>query len=104
MAGSADFVVRYNDFDGGDYGTKDPGKADKDQVAGTNVFRYNSGLLGVRPGLKPLALSWPEGEGTHTTVPGPLGFDVFEDQLLLLLGDATWKIPFNDTLPVPVSY
>ena len=104
MAGSADFVVRYNDFSGGDYGVLDPAKAEKNQFAGTNVIRYNSGLLGVRPGLKPLTLAWPGGSGTHTQVPGPYGFDVFGTNLLLALGDTTWKIPFNDTTPVPVGY
>jgi len=42
----ADFVVRYNDFKGGDWGERDPSMADADQFSGSNVVVYESGLLG----------------------------------------------------------
>jgi hypothetical protein len=79
----ADFTVRYADFKGGDYGIRDPAKADADTYAGHNVYPYESGLLGVRAGLRVIPVT---GLPDHPTVPGPLGFWAFGDQLVVVLG------------------
>lgn len=106
---ASDFTVRWSDFSGGDYGTLDPGYAAKDQFSGLNVVRYNSGLLGPRPGLKALTIDWGVAAGTHPVL-GPLGFDVKDDQLLITLGDTTYRVPVTapvadpfDPYPAPVS-
>lgn len=67
----ADFTVRYSDFKGGDWGVRDPAKADADTFSGVNVYPYESGLLGVRAGFKQVAIT---GLPNHPIVPGPLGF------------------------------
>lgn len=67
----ADFTVRYADWKGGDFGTRDAAKADADTFSGTNVLPYDSGLLGVRAGTKLLPVT---GLPAHPVVPGPLGF------------------------------
>jgi len=79
----ADFTVRYADWKGGDYGVRDPAKADSDTYSGSNVYPYSSGLLGVRAGVKQLAIT---GLPTHPLVPGPLGFFVFRSEILIVLG------------------
>jgi hypothetical protein len=78
----ADFTVRYADFKGGDYGVRDPAKADADTFSGHNVMPYESGLLGVRAGVKALAVT---GLPVHPTVPGPLGFYAFQSSLIVVL-------------------
>jgi hypothetical protein len=67
----ADVVLRWADFKGGDFGNKDPARADSDQYTGENVYPYTSGLLGVRPGAKVVPVT---GLPNHSIVPGPLGF------------------------------
>ena len=79
----ADFTVRYADWKGGDWGVRDPAKADSDQYSGTNVLPYSAGLLGVRSGLKQVAVT---GLPTHPIVPGPLGFWSFGPNLVIVLG------------------
>lgn len=101
--GAPDFVVRWADFDGGDYGTLDPSRANKNQFSGINVLKYNSGLLGPRPGLKQLGVTYASGNTTHPTIPGPYGFDVHDDELLVTLADETMRIPFNDTQPITAT-
>jgi hypothetical protein len=105
----ADFTVRYADFKGGDYGVRDPAKADKDTFKGVNVRPYDSGLLGVRAGVKQLAVT---GLPPHPSVPGPLGFFAFKNALVIAAGRpymfpmaggaasawATW--PVAPTMPV----
>ena len=102
----ADFLVRWAEFGGGEYGLLDPSRAEKDQWSGTNMIEYQSGLLGVRPGLKSLVIDWQGEPGTHPVVPGPLGFDVQNENLLIplqLTNDdwATFKIDFNTGVATP---
>ena len=80
----ADFVVRYADFKGGDYGVLDPARADADTFHGVNVYPYRSGLLGVRAGAKQLEVF---GLPNHTHVPGPVAFWAFGSQLVVIIGD-----------------
>ena len=86
---AADFVSRWADFTGGDYGLRDPSKAGRTQFRGTNVVLYDSELLGVRPGLAKLNIA---GLPNHPDTVGPRGFDIWNDQLILVL-DQPWKIP-----------
>jgi hypothetical protein len=104
MADSADFVVRYNDFSGGDYGILDPARAKRNQYSGINVIEYNSGLLGVRPGFKTVPVAWPGTsnlDGDISTVPGPLGFDVWGEELVLQLNSRSYGIPISEDPIVP---
>jgi len=86
----ADFTVRYADFKGGEWGVRDPAKADADTFSGTNVWMYSSGLLGVRAGTKQLAVT---GLSTHPIVPGPLAFWAYSGGLVIYL-DRPYTIPF----------
>ena len=98
---AADFVVRWADFSGGNFGVLDPAYADKNQYSGQNVLRYNSGLLGPRAGLKQLAVNWGAYPGTHPVL-GPYGFDVMDGNLLINLGTRTHRIPV--TAPTTSPY
>ena len=107
----ADFTLRYADFKGGDYGVRDPAKADADTYSGLNVIPYESGLLGVRAGLKKLPVT---GLPAHPTVPGPLGFYAFGNQLIVVLnrpyavpmvgGAATAWQPWTTSPITPVRF
>lgn len=97
---AADFIVRWADFSGGDFGTLDPAFADKDQYSGQNVQRYNSGLVGPRAGLKSFTVDWNGAAGTHPVL-GPLGFDAKDDMLLVALGNRTYRIPVGTGLADP---
>lgn len=88
---ATDFIKRYNNFSAGEFGVVDPGKAPDNSFTGQNVQLYESGLVGVRPGLKTFAVS---GLPTHTQAPGPVGFDVFDDNLVVVIGDEVWRVPF----------
>lgn len=98
-----DFLVRWADFSGGDYGTLDPSYPDKDQYSGQNVQRYNTGLIGPRAGLKGFTVDWGADPGTHTTASGPLGFDVKDDFLLVVLGSKTYRIPIGTGVANPFN-
>lgn len=105
----ADFTLRVADFKGGDFGVRDPAKADADTFSGVNVYPYSSGLLGVRAGLKQLTVT---GLPTHPIVPGPLGFWCYSNKLVVFLsrpyefpvagGAATAWAPYPDN-PTPSS-
>lgn len=99
-----DFLVRWADFSGGDFGTLDPGYAEKNQYSGQNVQRYNTGLIGPRAGLKAFTVDWDGAPGTHPAL-GPHGFDVKDDFLLVTLaGDTkTFRIPFSTGLADPFN-
>jgi hypothetical protein len=88
----ADFAIRWNDFSGGDYGRLDPSRADTDQFSGRNMKVYRTGLIGPRAGFKQIAVS---GLPTHPVVNGPMGFDVYGDDLYLVMGDL-YKFPMTD--------
>jgi hypothetical protein len=85
----ADFAIRFNDWKGGDWGRRDPSRVNADQFSGVNVYPYDSGLLGVRAGLKALTVT---GLPTHPVSPGPVGFDVDGDDLVVALSD-TYRVP-----------
>lgn len=84
----ADFTVRYADFKGGDYGLRDPAKADADTFTGTNMLPYESGLLGVRAGLKLLPVT---GAPTHPVVPGPNSMFVYLGEVIVGLSKP-WSV------------
>lgn len=80
---TVDFVIRFNDFSGGDSGVLDSSLAAGNQFVGENMVVYPSGLLGPRGGLKEFPTrNLPD----HTTVPGPAGFTVFNRSLIIVLG------------------
>jgi hypothetical protein len=79
-----DFAVRWDSFTGGDYGQVDASRADQNQFTGRNVQVYRSGLLGPRAGFKQLTVT---GLPNHPVVDGPMGFDVFDDKLVIVLDD-----------------
>lgn len=85
-----DFTVRYSDWKGGDYGNRDPAKADSDQYTGLNVYPYESGLVGVRAGTKLIPTTGIPG---HTTVPGPLAFSVRDSTLVTVIGSTPYSVP-----------
>jgi hypothetical protein len=93
-----DFMVRWDGFSGGDFGEQDPARANDNQFKGTNVVVYQSGLVGPRAGLKNLTVT---GLPDHPVAPGPMGFDVFEDNLLIVLDDV-YSIPIDS--PTAVAY
>lgn len=86
-----DFPVRWSDWSGGDYGDLDSAKAESNQYHGNNVTVYNSGLIGPRAGLKPFTTS---GLPAHTHAPGPMGFSVFNSNLLIVL-NRIYQIPLS---------
>lgn len=88
----ADFTVRYDDWKGGDFGTRDPGKADSDQFTGNNVYPYDSGLLGVRAGTKLVSIT---GIPNHTNVPGPLGFWTHVNTFVTVVGSTPYQVPYT---------
>lgn len=92
----ADAVIRYDDFSGGDYGSKDSPKAASNQYRATNMMVYDSGLIGPRPGLKALTVT---GLANHTTAPGPQGFGVYGGNLLIVL-DKIYQIPITSPTAV----
>lgn len=79
----ADFAIRWNDFRGGDYGRLDPSRADANQFSGLNVRVYKSGLVGPRAGFKQMTVT---GLPNHNVNDGPMGFDAFNDKLVVSLG------------------
>ena len=91
---ASDFIVRFDDFSGGDYGVIDPAKANNNTFSGQNVMLYESGLVGVRPGFKMLPYT---GLPTSTVVPGPVGFDVYGENLIVVVGDSPYRIPLDGT-------
>jgi hypothetical protein len=86
----ADFTIRFGDFKGGSYGIRDPAKADSDTWSGTNIYPYDSGLLGVRAGTKLLPVT---GLSTHPVVPGPLGFWSHPNGTLVVFLNKPYVIP-----------
>ncbi len=88
----ADFAVRFSDFTGGEWGQLDPVRANANQFTGENVQVYDSGLLGVRPGMKTIPVT---GMPLSTVVSGPVGFDVFGDKLVLI-SDQPYLIPMTN--------
>lgn len=68
-------AITFKGWEGGDYGILTPdeaGRSEKQMFAGDNVLRYRTGLLGPRPGLKPLTFTSPPdgkplGAGTTST-------------------------------------
>lgn len=94
----ADFTVRYADFKGGDWGVRDPSKANADTFSGVNVYRYDSGLLGVRAGFKLLPIS---GVPNHTVVPGPHGFWAHGSDLVIVIGNRPYAVPMAGGAAVP---
>jgi len=93
----ADFTVRYADFKAGDYGKRDPGKAEANTFSGTNVYPYGSGLLGVRAGVKLLPAT---GLPNHPIVPGPLGFWSAFDKLIIWLNKG-YDVPVHGGAATP---
>lgn len=85
----ADFVVRWDDFRGGDYGRVDSSRANSNQFSGSNVVVYRSGLLGPRSGWKQQTVT---GLPTHAVANGPFGFDVFQANLVIAL-DKLYDFP-----------
>jgi hypothetical protein len=88
----ADFTVRYADWKGGDFGNKDPGKADADTYTGINMQTYESGLLGVRSGVRTVAVT---GLPNHTVAPGPLAFWVSGTKLVTVIGNRPYEMPIT---------
>lgn len=86
----ADFTLRYADYKGGDFGIRDPAKADADTFQGINVYPYDSGLLGVRAGLKRMTLT--PALPAHNTVPGPLGFGAAFDGAIHVYLDRDYQV------------
>ena len=95
---ATDFIKRFADFSSGEFGVVDPGKAPDNSFTGQNVQLYESGLVGVRPGLKTFTVT---GLPVHTEAPGPVGFDVFDDNLVVVVDNTVWRIPF--ATPTAVS-
>src|SRR3954471_11367590 len=93
-----DFTVRYADWKGGDFGNRDPGKADADTYSGLNVHEYESGLLGVRAGAKPIVVT---GLPVHTAVPGPLAFWSRNGNLHIVLGSRPYQFPQGGGAAIP---
>jgi len=85
----ADFVVRWDDWSGGEYGVTDPAFSESNQWSGQNIMLYESGLLGVRPGMKLFATT---GLPAATTAPGPVGFDVYDESLIAVV-DNPYRVP-----------
>lgn len=79
----ADFAIRWNDFRGGDWGRLDSSRADSNQFTGRNVQVYKSGLVGPRAGWKQIEVT---GLPVHNVADGPMGFDVFNDDLIVSIG------------------
>lgn len=62
MAERSGQAITFQGWDGGEYGTMDPAKASrasKQMFTGNNVMLYRTGLLGPRPGLKPIPFTAP---------------------------------------------
>ena len=97
---AADFVTRWADFSGGDYGQLDPARAKSNQFRATNMFVYETGLLGPRPGLKQLPVTGLPG---HNVVPGPVGFDVWDDDIVIVLGQP-YRVPVTDPAPAAIEH
>lgn len=87
----ADFVARFSDWKGGDWGVRDSSLADQDQWSGENLTIYPSGLLGPRAGLKALTFT---GLPDHTVVPGPMGFAAYKTGLLVVI-DKVYRVPMG---------
>lgn len=87
----ADFAIRYDDFSAGDFGLFDQAKpGDNGFIRGVNVQPYMSGLIGVRTGMKKLPVTGLPG---YPFVPGPVGFDVWDDNLVISMGNNLWRVP-----------
>jgi len=107
----ADFATRYNDFKGGDWGTRDPAVVDQDTFHGENLAPYRTRLLGPRAGLKLLPVT---GLPPHSVAPGPMGFAAWDDKLLIVLGRvyqfpqvggaATAWAPYSVSATTPVRF
>jgi hypothetical protein len=78
----ADFVVRWADFRGGDFGRLDPSRANNNQFFGRNVMVYGSGLLGPRAGWKQKSVT---GLPNHSYAASPAGMDVFDTKIVVAL-------------------
>jgi len=93
-----DFITRFNDFRGGDYGLEDPSRAQDNQFSGRNLMVYDSDLLGVRAGVKEFEIN---GLPNHPSVE-PAGFDVWGKNLVVVL-DHPWRIPIPDDGSIPTA-
>lgn len=76
----ADFVVRWNDFRGGDFGRLDASRANQNQFTGHNVVVYASGLIGPRAGWKQQTVT---GLPNHVSANAPAAFDVYQNRLVI---------------------
>jgi len=97
MAG--DFVVRFADFAGGDWGQLDPGKAKPTQWRGTNICVYDSKLIGVRGGLAPLAIT---GLPDHPDLVSPRGFEIWNGNLIVV-GEQPYRVEIGASAAAPVT-
>jgi hypothetical protein len=88
----ADFAIRWDKFDGGDFGRRSPARAQNDEFRGRNVVVYPSGLIGPRAGWKEITVS---GLPAHTVTNGPMGFEVFHDHLVVVVGKP-YRFPMTD--------
>jgi hypothetical protein len=86
---TVDFMVRFDDFSGGDFGVRDSALANSNMFSGENVVLYPSGLVGPRAGLKLLPVT---GLPDHPVVPGPMGFTVYNNSLLIVL-NRVYQVP-----------
>ena len=69
MTGEPVLLIRWNNWSGGEYGTRGARRAQVDQFSGINVMPYPDGSIGPRPGLVKLSLTsshiyWPPTLGT----------------------------------------
>lgn len=95
-----DFVKRFADFSAGEFGVVDPSKAPDNSFTGQNVLLYESGLVGVRPGLKTFVTS---GLPNASIAPGPMGFDVYKDNLVIVIDDSLYRIPLDTGIAVSMG-
>lgn len=95
----SDFVVRWNDFRGGDYGLSDPSRAGDDQFSGRNVQVYRSGLLGPRAGFRQVNAT---GLPTHTIADGPVGFDANNENLVIVIG-GLYRFPIKASASIAAA-
>ena len=97
---ASDFIKRFSNFSSGEYGVVDPGKAPENSFTGQNVQLYESGLVGVRPGLKIFPTT---NLPAQTAAPGPVGFDVFQNNIVTVVGDTVWRIPISTGVAVSMG-
>lgn len=80
-------TLRWDDFSGGHWGTKDARKADANEWYGSNVRYYEDGSVGPRPGLRDASVT----NNQNGVVWGVYNTPLTDKQLVVVIGTTAYR-------------